>query len=442
MALAQTIRAKVEHCLENAANPRGEGSNTFTRIYADQARLTADYFDQALALGIELPPLAGMIISIKDLFDVTGEVTRAGSRARTGEEPAPRDAEIVRRLRGAGAIIVGRTTMTEFAFSGLGLNPHFGTPANPWERDQRRIPGGSSSGAAISVTDRMAEAAIGTDTGGSVRIPAALCGLVGFKPTARTVPLQGTLPLSPSFDSIGPLAPSVGECARLYGVLSGQNLSPQSPSMRHPATFMVLKNQVLEGLDAQVARTYERTLNLLSNSGFKLVERHSSAVAHLAEIMQDGGIVAAEAFEWHEKLLERKGAAYDPRVRSRIERGAHHRAADHIRRLQLRTRLISEWERELAGFDAVLAPTVPTIAPRIGEIETSDEAYSRANLLMLRNTTIVNALDGCAITLPCQEPTTAPVGLMLIGGSRGDWPLLSLAAGVETRINAVRFTGG
>ncbi|WP_442869173.1 amidase family protein [Bradyrhizobium sp. CCBAU 45384] len=205
--------------------PRGEGSNTFTRIYADEAKLTADYFDQALALGIELPPLAGMIASIKDLFDVTGEVTRASSRARTGEEPAPRDAEIVRRLREAGAIIVGRTTMTEFAFSGLGLNPHFGTTANPWERDQRRIPGGSSFGAAISVTDRMAEVAIGTDTGGSVRIPAALCGLVGFKPTARTVPLQGTLPLSPSFDSIGPLAPSVGECARLHGCCPVRSLS-------------------------------------------------------------------------------------------------------------------------------------------------------------------------------------------------------------------------
>ncbi|WP_333932797.1 amidase family protein [Bradyrhizobium sp. CCBAU 51745] len=223
-------------------------------------------------------------------------------------------------------------------------------------------------------------------------------------------------------------------------LLSGQK--PQSSSMGHPATFMVLKNRVLEDLDAQVARTYERTLNLLSNSGFKLIERHSSAVAHLSEIMQDGGIVAAEAFEWHEKLLERRGAAYDPRVRSRIKRGAQHRAADYIRRLQLRTRLISEWERELTGFDAVLAPTVPTIVPRIRELETSDEAYSRANLLMLRNTTIVNALDGCAISLPCQEPTTGPVGLMLIGGSRGDWPLLSLAVGVETRINAVRFTGG
>ncbi|QOG20847.1 amidase family protein [Bradyrhizobium sp. SEMIA] len=275
---------------------------------------------------------------------------------------------MVRRLREAGAIIVGRTTMTEFAFSGLGLNPHFGTPANPWERDQRRIPGGSSSGAAISVTDRMAEAAIGTDTGGSMRIPAALCGLVGFKPTARTVPLQGTLPLSPSFVSVGPLAPSVSECARLYRVLSGQNVSPQPPSMRHPATFMVLKNQVLEFLDAQVARTYEQTLNLVSDLGFKLVERHSRAVANMAEIMQDGGIVAAEAFEWHETLLGRKGSAYDPRVRSRMERGAKHRAADYIRRLQLRTRLISEWERELTGFDAVLAPTVPTIAPRIVEL--------------------------------------------------------------------------
>lgn len=442
MPLPPTIRAKVERCLENAADRSGEGSKTFTRIYANEAKITADYFDQALALGIELPPLAGMVVSIKDLFDVTGEVTRAGSRARTGEEPAACDAEIVRRLRKAGAIIIGRTTMTEFAFSGLGLNPHFGTPANPWQREQRRIPGGSSSGAAISVTDQMAEAALGTDTGGSVRIPAALCGLVGFKPTAQTVPLQGTLPLSPTFDSIGPLAPSVDQCARLYSVLSGQHPPPRPSSAWHSATLMVLKNQVLEDLDTEVARTYERTLNHLSELGFKLVEHHSSAVANLPEIMQDGGIVAAEAFEWHEQLLKRKGSTYDPRVRSRIERGAKHRAADYIRRRQLRSRLVSEWQREVVGFDAVLAPTVPTIAPRIDELETNEEAYSRVNLLMLRNTTIVNALDGCAISLPCQEPERAPVGLMLIGASRGDWPLLSLAEGLETRINAVRFKGG
>jgi aspartyl-tRNA(Asn)/glutamyl-tRNA(Gln) amidotransferase subunit A len=205
---------------------------------------------------------------------------------------------------------------------------------------------------------------------------------------------------------------------------------------------MVLKNQVLDDLDTQVASTYERTLSLLSELGFKLVESHSNVVANVPEIMQDGGIVAAEAFEWHEKLLEQKGSVYDPRVRSRIERGAKPRAADYIRRRELRTRLASEWERELAGFDAVLVPTVPTVAPRIEELETNDEAYSRANLLMLRNTTIVNALDGCAISLPCQEPETAPVGLMLIGANCGDWPLLSLAAGVEDRINTARFNRG
>jgi aspartyl-tRNA(Asn)/glutamyl-tRNA(Gln) amidotransferase subunit A len=427
MATPNSVPAKVEQYVHNIRNPEGEGSRTFTRAYTEAAIHAAEHFERSRALGIEAAPLAGTVVSIKDLFDVRGEVTTAGSRVMETEAPAVRDADVVRRLRMAGAIIIGRTNMTEFAFSGLGLNPHYGTPANPWSRNERRIPGGSSSGAAISITDRMADGAIGTDTGGSVRIPAALCGLVGFKPTAESVPLQGILPLSPAFDSIGPMASDVRQCIKLYTALSGQTeLLGRRQRSRRPR-LMVLKNYVLEGLDAHVARTYEAVAARLSELGFDLIESHSKTIAELPAIFEDGGIVAAESYSWHEGLLQRKGSLYDPRVHSRLLRGSQQRAADDIRRRQVRSRLIVDWEAEIGGFDAVIMPTVPIAAPRIQDLESSDEAYSRANLLMLRNPTIVNALDGCAITVPCHEPGTAPVGLMLVGANGRDWQLLALA---------------
>src|SRR4051794_27927178 len=186
--------------LARIADPVGEGPRVFTRVYADAVDQAAEQ-DRRCARGGIASPLAGVPISIKDLFDVAGETTLAGSKALVGYPPAGRDAEVVARLKRAGAVIVGKTNMTEFAFSGLGLNPHYGTPRNPWDRERGRIPGGSSSGAAVSVTDGMAVAAIGTDTGGSVRIPAALCGLVGFKPTAARIPREGVLPLSETLDS-------------------------------------------------------------------------------------------------------------------------------------------------------------------------------------------------------------------------------------------------
>ncbi|MCK1513163.1 amidase [Bradyrhizobium sp. 190] len=433
MATPNSVPAKVEEYVHNIRNPEGEGSRTFTRAYTEAAISAANHFERSRALGIEAAPLAGTVVSIKDLFDVRGEVTTAGSRVMETEAPAVRDAEVVRRLRSAGAIIIGRTNMTEFAFSGLGLNPHYGTPANPWRREERRIPGGSSSGAAISVTDRMADGAIGTDTGGSVRIPAALCGLVGFKPTAGSVPLQGTLPLSPAFDSIGPIANDVRQCIKLYAALSGQPEFPPWQRSRQPR-LMALKNYVLEGLDAHVGQTYEAVKARLSELGCELIESHSKTISELPAILEDGGIVAAEAFGWHEGLLQRKSSFYDPRVRSRILRGSQQRAVDHIRRGLVRSRLIVDWETEIDDVDAVIMPTVPIAAPPIQDLESSDEAYSQANLLLLRNPTTVNALDGCAVTLPCHEPGTAPVGLMLVGAHGRDWQLLALAESLTGRL--------
>jgi aspartyl-tRNA(Asn)/glutamyl-tRNA(Gln) amidotransferase subunit A len=425
-----SIRDLVDICLANIQNPDGEGSRAFTRIYEEAARQRADVLDRAQARSDERLPLAGMPVSIKDLFDVEGETTLAGSRVLKDSPPATQDAEIVQRLRNAGAIIVGKTNMTEFAFSGLGLNPHYGTPASPWQREKRRIPGGSSSGAGISVADNMAIAAIGTDTGGSIRIPTAICGLVGFKPTASSVPQRGMLPLSHSFDSIGPIARDVDTCAAIYSVLSGQEQNTVAPLPLSSIRLGVVQNIVLEQLDAEVAKTYEAALSRLSAAGIRLedmtlpvLEGHSVYAVH-------GGMVVAEAYAWHETLFAERSHLYDPRVASRIAHGRRVSAADYRALQDERTRLIKQWDLETGSVDAVVMPTIPIIAPTIQEAAI-DANYNRLDRLVLRNPTIGNLMDGCSITLPCHESSDAPVGLMLIARGGHDRELLRIAKTLE-----------
>lgn len=425
-----SIRDLVDICLANIQNPNGEGSRAFTRIYEEAARQRADVLDQAQARSDETVPLAGMPISIKDLFDITGEPTLAGSRVLRDAPPAADDAEIVQRLRKAGAIIIGKTNMTEFAFSGLGLNPHYGTPASPWQRDQRRIPGGSSSGAGISVSDNMAVAAIGTDTGGSIRIPAAICGLVGFKPTASSVPQRGMLPLSRSFDSIGPIARDVDTCATIYSVLSGQGLNRPTPLALSSIRLGVVQNTVLEQLDSQVAKTYEAALSRLSAAGIRLQEMTLPVLDGHSIYAVHGGMVVAEAYAWHETLFAERGDLYDPRVASRIAHGRRVSAADYKALQNERARLIKQWDIETGSVDAVVMPTIPIIAPTIAEAD-ADASYNRLDRLILRNPTIGNLMDGCSITLPCHDASDAPVGLMLIACGGRDRELLRIAKMLE-----------
>lgn len=428
-------RARIDRCLDRISDPAGEGARTFTRVYGDAARAEADHFDRMQSLGIEAGPLAGLPVSIKDLFDVKGETTLAGSVALKDALPAATDAEIVRRLRLAGAVIIGKTNMTEFAFSGLGINPHYGTPTNSWRREERRIPGGSSSGAGISVADRMAVAAIGTDTGGSVRIPAAMCGLVGFKPTARTVPLRGTFPLSESFDSIGPMARDVDTCANVYGVLAGSEPQPLLPADLRSMTLLVVKNYVLEKMDGDVARGYEAALRRLSAAGVRLREAVLPVLDQLPGLFVDGGIVGAEAYALHRRLIETSGPQYDPRVLVRIMRGKDRSAADYLGLQAERGRLIARWMIEAGSVDAVLMPTIPIAPPTMKELE-DEEAYGRINLLVLRNPTVINALDGCAISLPCHAAGEAPAGLMLASLAGRDHALLRAAKAVEAVLAA------
>lgn len=422
-------RELVEECLDKINAPDGEGARVFTSVNAADARAQADQMDALRKAGKAPTALTGIPVSIKDLFDVEGEVTQAGSKVRANDAPALSDATIVQRLRRAGLVIIGRTNMTEFAYSGLGLNPHFGTPLNPFDREIGRIPGGSSSGAAVSVSDGMAAAGIGTDTGGSCRIPAAFCGLTGFKPTASRVPLNGAFPLSKSLDSIGPIAPTVECCHRIDAILAGQSQDNLQAISRAPR-LGVLQNYVMDNTDNHVAKTYEQALARLAASGVELVDLKLPFLEELPGLNARGGVIAAEAYDIHKARLEQSERSYDPRVSVRILK-AREQASDEYRDLlETRARMIGEANSATSKLDAVIFPTVPVIAPTLAELEDED-TYGRTNLLALRNPTVANFLDRCAISIPIHEKGTAPVGLMIMGETLADQDLFSVAARLE-----------
>jgi aspartyl-tRNA(Asn)/glutamyl-tRNA(Gln) amidotransferase subunit A len=426
-----SAQALVEDCLARIEDPAGEGARTFLKVHAREARDAAAAIDRQRKAGAPLPRFAGIPVSVKDLFDVAGDVTRGGSRLLDNAPPAASDCPAVARLRAAAFLIVGRTNMTEFAYSGLGLNPHFGTPRNPYDRKTGRIPGGSSSGAAISVTDHMAYAGLGSDTGGSCRIPAAFCGITGWKPTAARVPLDGVLPLSFSLDSIGSLAASVDDCAVIDAVVSGGDArQPIAPAALHGLRLAAPQTLVLDGIDDIVGRTYGHAVSTLSGSGVGIEEIPLAELKEIGSLSAKGGFPAAEAYAWHRRTLETQRERYDPRVSVRILRGTEQSAADYIDLVKGRADLIARVTAILRDYDAMVMPTVPVIAPKISEFE-SDDAYARLNILSLRNPTVANFLDLCSISLPVHRQGDAPVGLMLIGKNGEDARLLQIAKAME-----------
>ncbi|SHF53696.1 aspartyl-tRNA(Asn)/glutamyl-tRNA(Gln) amidotransferase subunit A [Modicisalibacter ilicicola DSM 19980] len=416
----------LDDCLARIAE-RDDG-RIHTALFEASARAQAEACDRLYREALPQGPLAGLPIAIKALFDVTGAVTHAGSRLLADAPPATRDASAVERLRQSGAILTGHTNMTEFAYSGLGLNPHYGTPDNPVAPG--RIPGGSSSGAAVAVAEGMAAAALGTDTGGSVRIPAAFCGLVGFKPSQYRVPLEGALPLSCSLDSIGPIAPSVDCCARLDAVLSGEPMPAPGLDSVKGLRLAVPGHYLLEDIDSTVAVAFERALASLSAAGAVIREIPLPQLLELPELLEGGGFTAAESYHVHRDWLAEHCDRYDPRVGSRIQRGADLSAADYLELQRRRRFQVARMDRLLQDVDALVSPTVPVVPPLFVALE-QDEDYSRTNLLVLRNPTAGNLLDLCAISLPCHWPDELPVGLMLMARNGMDHALLRQAAGVE-----------
>jgi len=426
-----TSEQLIEECLARIADPGGEGARTYLEVDADAARDAARASDALRRARAEPSPYAGIPVSVKDLFDVRGQVTRAGSHALEGA-PARSDATAVARLRQAGMVVLGRTNMTEFAFSGLGVNAHHGTPANPWDRERGRIPGGSSSGAAVSVSDGMAHAGLGTDTGGSCRIPAALCGLVGFKPTQARVPRDGLVPLSPTLDAVGVLGRSVGCCAALDGVLAGHGPGPLAPLPRSPRLALP-RNYLLGEVDESVGATFDRAATRLAAAGAELTTIDLPALDRIPEMNAGGGFAAAEAFAWHSDLIAARASDYDPRILARIRRGEQQSARDLIVLQERRAQLIEDVRAGLAGFDGFICPTVPILAPTLEAVAEEDE-YGRLNLLLLRNPTVVNLVDGCAISVPMHEPGEPPAGLMVAAPAGADAELLRIAAWIEERL--------
>jgi len=428
-----TSRALVEACLARIADPAGEGARAFIKTDADWARAMADAMDALRRAGRAPGRYAGIPVALKDLFDIAGQPTPAGSRALAFAPPATAHAPVVQRMVAAGFVPVGRTNMTEFAFSGLGINPHYGTPLSPWDRASGRIPGGSSSGTGVAVADGMAVAGLGTDTGGSCRIPAAFCGVVGYKPTARRVPIAGVLPLAPSLDSVGPLAPSVACCAVIDAVLAGETPVVPEPASLSGLRLAVPENVVLDGLDATVAIAFARALSVLEHAGARLVRTRFPEFEEILTVNAKGGFAASEAYAWHRTLLAATGDVYDPRIRVRIARGEHMSAADYLDVVAARQRLTAKFDARTSEYDCVVMPTVPIVPPRIADLDDERE-YNRVNLLILRNTALGNFLDRCAISLPCHGTGEAPVGLMLMGETLSDARLFCIAAGVEAAL--------
>jgi len=429
-----SARERLDAALERIADPAGEGARACLTVYADTARAAADAADARARAGITLGPLDGAVVSIKDLFDIAGEVTRAGSRVLAEEaKPAAADAPVVQRLRAAGAVIVAKTNMSEFAFSGVGMNPHYGTPGNP--ADRARAPGGSTSGGAVAAADRMCEIAIGSDTGGSTRIPAALCGIVGFKPSKLRVPTDGAFPLSYTLDSIGPMARNVADCAVADAIMAGEAARKPEPAPPAGLRLGIAQGLPLTDMDETVSARFAAALARLGKAGARLSEETFALFDALREANARGGFAPPEAYAIHRERLARLGHDVDPNVRARIERGREMTAADYVALGQERARLVRAMDARLADLDALVMPTTPIVAPKLSDLATPD-TFSPNNMLLLRNTAIVNFFDLCAISLPLARDGGLPVGLSLVGRNGHDHRLFQIAAAVEKLLAA------
>lgn len=422
-------RERLAAALARIDDPAGEGARACLTVYRDAAMAAADAADARARAGITLGALDGVIVSLKDLFDIAGEVTRAGSKVLAGEgKLAEADAPVVQRLRAAGAVIVAKTNMSEFAFTGIGINPHYGTPGNP--ADRARAPGGSSSGAGVAVADGMCEIAIGSDTGGSVRIPASLCGVIGFKPSRQRIPTAGAFPLSYRLDSIGPLARSVSFCAQADAVMAGEAPWALEPSSLAGLRIGVAQGLPLENLDNTVAKAFPAALAQLEKAGARLSQEILPLIGDMTRVLSQASILVAEVYSIHRERLAQRGDGVDPIVRARVEKGRDISSADYIAVVRERASLIRAMDERLAGLDVLVMPATATVAPLIAEL-SEPTAFMARNGLLLRNTSIVNFFDGCAISLPMPREGGLPAGLMLIARNGHDRHLLRIAAAVE-----------
>ena len=428
MATDSSAAERLTTALERIDDPKGEGRLACLTVYRDSARAAAEASDLRARSGISLGPLDGIVVTIKDLFDVAGETTRAGSivLAQLGQVAAD-DAPVIRRLRRAGAVIVAKTNMSEFAFSGLGNNPHFGTPRNP--ADRSRIPGRSTSGGAVAVGDGMCAVTIGTDTGGSTRIPAALCGLVGFKPSKQRVPTIGAYPLSSTFDSIGVMARSVHACVRTDEIIAGKGHHAFAPDALLGVRVGVVQGAPLAELDETVQKRFDFAIDSVKRAGADVSDEVIGLLDEAATVNAKGGLVAPEAFKLYGAILKAHGSEIDPNIRARIERGRTIDSKLYHEMVGERSRLVRAMNNRLSDLNVIAMPTCPIVAPTFAEV-AAPESWARSNAMVLRNTAIANFFDMTAISLPIPG-TGLPVGFMLLARNGQDHRLYRIAAAVE-----------
>ena len=438
-----TARALVEDCLQAIDEPLGEGNRAFITTYHDRARQNADIVDYSRKMGWSTPKYAGIPLSIKDLFDEAGEVTRAGSLILNNGTPAREDSTVVARLKAAGFIILGRTNMSEFAFSGLGTNPHYGTPRSPFERDPNnsqvgRIAGGSSSGSAIAISDKMTVATIGSDTGGSTRAPAAFCGIVGFKPTSSRMPSKGIFPLSKSFDAAGPIGSSVNCCAIIDNLMAGGLGEFETPFPVKGLRLAMPVGYLFEDLDDHVASSFEKAIDWLSAAGAHVEELSIESIEEMRPSNSSKSIVAAEAYALHKDWLESDDVKlYDPFIAHRLSGGQNISVSEYLDMLSFRKKVWEEVQFATRAFDALIMPTTPILPPELASLNSMD-AKTKINAKCLRNTSVTNYLDRPSMTLPCNSLHNPPVGISLIGSRQHDRRLIAIAAGIETELNRKR----
>jgi aspartyl-tRNA(Asn)/glutamyl-tRNA(Gln) amidotransferase subunit A len=430
-----TSERLVEQALLGAQAPAA--AHVFTHLFFDtameQAR-AADAARRSASAGQNLGALHGLPIAVKDNFDLQGRTTMGGTVVCGSDAVATQDAPAVARVRDAGAVILGQTNMSEFAFSGVGFNPHYGTPRNPCDTALTRIPGGSSAGSAVAVALGLAVAGLGTDTGGSIRIPAALCGLVGFKGSQQRIPLQGVMELSRSLDTAGAITRTVQDSVWVDSVMSQQPLPVTAANLRG-MRFAVPQTLVLDDLEPAVAQAFEKALSRISAAGAQVVEIAFAELADIAPRSLPGGFSPVEGYAAHHARIARAPNRVDPRVMARMALGQGVSAMDYIGLVDRRRQWIDQAQAVLHGFDAMLCPTVPLLAPELAPLLRSDEAFFKANRLLLRNPSMINYMDGCSFSLPCQAEGELPVGLMVSSVNGQDAHLASVALALESLIS-------
>lgn len=403
----------------------------YLKLLAERARLQAKNAEILFNRGVELSVLQGIPVALKDLLDTKGDVTSAGSKVLAQNKPAMEDAPLVKQLEQAGAVFLGKTNMTELAFSGIGMNPHFGTPG--CALDKTRIPGGSSSGSAVAVAENLACAAIGSDTGGSVRIPASFNGLVGLKTTNSDISTDGCVALSTTLDTLGPIAKTVDDAWLLYVAMKGQTFEKLEPP-KPPLKFLIPTTVVLSAMDNEVAVAFEETCKKLEQQGHYLTRQAVPEFQTVFDLYATYGSFAShESLAMYEEMLEKHGDEVDPRVGKRILMLKGRPSTHYLNLVYTQRRLIKDFWHTYKDFDAILCPTVPILPPIIESLR-DDAAYFKANNLVLRNTSLFNFLAGPAVSLPCGTTSHGlSVGLMIAAAPYKEKWVLEVAKAFEPR---------